>query len=191
MQGIIQDFQHAIRVLRKAPGFTASAIAVLALGIGANTAIFTVVNAVLLRPLPFPEPSRLVRLWHVPPERSFPGMKIFAVSPANYLDWKAQSHSFESMAAYNQRNANLTGRDHPESVITTYAEADFFDVVGVKPALGRTYTREEDQRGKGRVAVLSHQFWQTHFGGNASVLGRIMTLNGEPYTVVGVMPARF
>src|SRR6476620_4741771 len=125
MQAIVEDFRHALRVLRKTPGFTVSAVAVLALGIGANTAIFTVVNAVLLRPLPFPEPERLVRLWHVPPQKSFPGMSIFSVSPANYLAWKAQAQAFESMAAYHGGSFNLTGGDHPESVVVTVAEADF------------------------------------------------------------------
>jgi putative ABC transport system permease protein len=191
MQAIMQDFRHALRVLRKTPGFTASAILVLALGIGANTAIFTVVNAVLLRPLPYPEPERLVRLWHVPPQKSFPGMSIFSLSVANYLDWKAQATGFESMSAYQTRNANLTGRDHPESVLVTFAEADFFDVLEVKPALGRTYTREEDRPDSGHVAVLSHKFWQTHFGGNASALGQTVILNNEKYSIIGVMPARF
>jgi len=191
MQTIIQDFRHALRVLRKTPGFTASAIAVLALGIGANTAIFTVVNAVLLRPLPYPEADRLVRVWHVPPQKSFPGVPIFPASPANYLDWKAQGQAFESIAAYRGSNFNLTGRDRPESVTVTLAEAEFFDVVGVKPELGRTYHKEEDRPGSGHVVVLSHKFWQTHFGGNAGVLGQTLILSNEKYTIVGVMPARF
>jgi putative ABC transport system permease protein len=187
----MQDLRHALRALRKSPGFTASAVAVLALGIGANTAIFSVVNAVLLRPLPFPEPDRMVRLWHVPPQKSFPGMKIFALSPANFLDWRAQSRTFESMSAYKPSLGSLTGVDRPESVINGLADSEFFKVLGIPPEIGRTYTSEEDRPGATRVAVLSHKFWETHFGASPSVLGRRISIDRQEYTIIGVMPARF
>ena len=115
MDAIWQDFRFAVRRLCKTPGFFVAALTVLALGIGANTAIFSVVNAALLRPLPFGDPARLVRLWHTPPAKSFPGMKIFTLSPANYLDWKRQAQSFENMAIYCFTSFNLTGNGEPES----------------------------------------------------------------------------
>jgi putative ABC transport system permease protein len=188
---LLFNMRYAVRALLKAPGFTGSAIVLLALGIGANTAIFTVVNAVLLRPLPFPDPDRLVRVWHVPPEKSFPGVKTFPVSPANFLDWRAESRTFESMSAYSTRHANLTVGDRPESVTATYADSSFFNVVGVKPALGRTYTPDEDRSGAGHVAVLSHRIWKTRFGSAKSILGKTITLDGNQHTVIGVMPASF
>jgi predicted permease len=191
MQTLVQDIRHAVRVLRKTPGFTISATIVLALGIGANTAIFSVVNAVLLRPLPFPASDRLVNVWHIPPQHSFPGMKIFSVSPANYLDWQAQNHVFDGMAMYATRRTNLTGGDRPESVLVTFADGTFFDVVGGKSQLGRTFTAQDDRSDSGHVAVLSHAFWKTHLGGTDAALRQTLTLNGEKYTIIGVMPARF
>jgi hypothetical protein len=136
MNNLLQDLKHGLRVLLKNPGFTAAAIIVLALGIGANTAIFSVVNAVLLRPLPFADPGRLAIIWHVPPAKSFPGMTTFAVSAANFLDWKQQSQTFERMAIYSGSSLNLTGREQPEAL-----RAEVKDILrlivseGMKPAL--------------------------------------------------------
>src|SRR5918911_1537489 len=138
MAGIIQDLKHGIRVLLKSPGFTAAAVIVLALGIGANTAIFSVVNAVLLRPLPFSDPDRLVQLWHTPPQKSFPGMTRFSVSAANYFDWKAQNHVFDQMALYGYAGYNLTGIGQPEVIRAGSVEPSFFSLLGVAPMLGRT-----------------------------------------------------
>jgi putative ABC transport system permease protein len=162
------------------------AIVVLALGIGANSAIFSVINAVLLRPMPFPEPDRLVELFHVPPAQSFPGIKRFAVSPANYLDWRALNKSFDGMAAYAPRQLTLTGRDRPETVRSTVVGGDFFSILRTKAQIGRMLTNDDDQPGRGKVAVISHGFWQSHFGSSLSVLGQTLVLNGEPYTIVGV-----
>ena len=141
MNGMFQDFRYAVRQLRKSPGFTAVAVITLALGIGANTAIFSVVNAVLLRPLPFDDPSRIMQVWHVPPARSFPGMTMFAVSPANYLDWHSQSSSFEQMAAYGFRSFTVGGKERPEAVQAGAVASDFFPLLRVQPVLGRSEER--------------------------------------------------
>ena len=139
MTGLLQDLRYAIRQLRKGPGFTAVVVATLALGIGANTAIFSVVNGVLLRPLEFPNADRLVRVWHVPPPKSFPGMKIFSVSAANYFDWERQNHVFERMAIYTYHGFTLTGGDKPEQVDGCAATSGFFATLGVQPMLGRVF----------------------------------------------------
>jgi predicted permease len=191
MTGLEQDFRYAMRQLRKAPGFAAIAVITLALGIGANTAIFSVVNGVLLRPLAFKDSDRLVRIWHVPPEKSFPGMKTFSVSAANYLDWQKQNDVFEKMAIYHYGGFTLTAGDHAESVDATGVSGDFFATLGVRPTLGRTFTAEDDKPGQSHVVVLSNRFWQQHFGSNREIVGRTITLDGATYTVIGVMPPSF
>jgi putative ABC transport system permease protein len=185
------DIRYATRVLWRAPAFALAVVAVLALGIGANTAIFSIVNAVLLRPLPFEEPDRLVRLFHVPPQNAFPGMPRFPLSAANFYDWQREARMFEGMAMYRFRQFTLTGTGQPQSVMAGAVGAGFFDLLGVRPALGRAFLPEEDSPGRGRVVVLSERFWRSHFGGAADVVGRGLRLDGEPYAVVGVMPARF
>src|SRR5439155_4412062 len=185
------DLRYSMRSLFRAPGFAVAVIAVLGLGIGANTAIFSIVNAVLLRPLPFEEPDRLVRLFHVPPQSTFPGMRRFSVSPANFYDWKAAAQSFDSMAIYRFRQFALTGSGNAESVVAGAVGADFFDVARTRPALGRAFLREEDGPGRGHVAILSDKFWRSHLAAAPDVVGRTLTLDGEAYTIVGVMPARF
>jgi predicted permease len=182
------DLRYAGRVLRKAPGFAAAVIAILALGIGANTTIFSVVNAVLLRPLPFPASDRLVRIFHVPPQQQFPGVTKFSVSPANYLDWKRQSHTFEAMAAYAVRNHNLTGGDRPEAIALGHVPPEFFDIVGLHPFIGRVFSPEEDRPAGAHVAVIANSFWRTHLGAVPDVIGRTVQLDRQPYTIVGVMP---
>ena len=188
MAALLQDLRYAVRALLKSRGFTTAAIAVLALGIGANTAIFSVVNTVLLRPMPFPEPDRLVEVFHVPPAQAFPGVKRFAVSPGNYIDWRALNKSFDGMAAYGPRQYALTGIDRPETVQAALVGADFFPILRAQPQLGRLFTPEDDQPGSRKVAVISHGFWQSHFGSNPDVLGRTLVLNGEPVSIVGVAP---
>ena len=177
-------------MLRKAPGFTLVAVVVLALGIGANTAIFSVVNAVLLRPLPFEDSDRLVQVWHVPPPKSFPGMTRFSVSPANYLDWEKQSHGFEDMAIYGYRSYSMTGTGEPESVSAIGVSPEFFQVLRIQPILGRVFLPEENQNGRGKVAVLSQAFWQTHFASDPNIVGRVISLDSLSYTVVGVIASK-
>jgi putative ABC transport system permease protein len=191
MDTLFQDIRFGFRMLLKAPGFMAVAVIVLALGIGANSAIFSVVNAVLLRPLPYPQPDRLVQVWHTPPQSSFPGATRFSVSPANYLDWVSQNHSFEQMAIYGFAGFNLTGKGEPESIIATRVSSNFFSVLKTQPMAGRVFSSEEDSAGQGKVVVISHSFWQSHFGANPNVVGQTISLNSEPYTIVGIMPAKF
>jgi putative ABC transport system permease protein len=189
MGSLFQDLRYAVRVLFKSRGFTIAAIAVLALGIGANSAIFSVVNAVLLRPMPFIEPDRLVKVLHVPPAQSFPGVKLFSVSPANYIDWRALNHSFEGIAAYQTRQFPLTGIDRPETVIVGVVGADFFPILGAQAELGRVFGADDDQPGRAKVTVISYGFWQSHFGSSPAVLGRTLIVDGESYTILGVASA--
>src|SRR6266403_680396 len=138
------DLRYGLRALRRSPGFALGAILVLALGIGANTAIFSIVNAALLRPLPYDEPSRLVQLWHVPPAKSFPGLTLFSVSPANYLDWERQSSSFEAMAVYCGRSFTFGGRERPEAIQGATVAPEFFSLLREHTLLGRTFTADEN-----------------------------------------------
>ena len=191
MSGIFQDLRYAVRQLRKSPGFTAVAVITLALGIGANTAIFSVVNGALLRPLAFREPNRLVHVWHVPPAKSFPGMTTFAVSAANYLDWQSQNQVFENMAIYTYHVFTLTGGEKPEQVDASAVSSNFFETLGVQPMLGRVFSTQEDRPGRSNVVVLSHRFWQEHFGSNADIVGHNINIDGQSFLVAGVMPPSF
>ena len=184
---MLNDLRYAFRQLIKSPGFTAIAILTLALGIGACTAIFSVVNVVLLRPLDYPDPARLV----VIKETQLPQFPEFSVSPPNYLDWVKQTKSYENLAAYGGAAANLTGEGEPQRLVGVKATAHYFDVYGIQPILGRTFLPEEDAPGKDHVVVLSYPFWQRVFGGAANTVGRSVQLNGEPYTVIGVTPPGF
>ena len=185
------DFRYSLRVLLRAPSFALAVVAVLALGIGANTAIFSIVNTVLLRPLPFDEPDRLVRLFHVPPQATFPGMKRFSVSPANFYDWQRDARLFERMALYRFRSFTLDRRRQ--------RRGDRRRRGGRRVLRGRSRQAAARPRvsPRGRRArradtssILSDGFWKSHFGGAPDAIGRTLTLDGEPYTVVGVMPAR-
>ena len=191
MSGLKQDIRYGFRQLVKTPGFAVVAVITLALGIGANTAIFSVINGVLLRPLPFAHAQRLVRIWHKPPEKSFPGIKTFAVSAANYLDWQKQNHVFQQMAIYSYHGFTLTGGDKPQQVDASSVSPEFFATLGVQPMLGRALSREEDQPGRNHVVVLSHRFWREHFASNPAIVGHDIMLDGTAYLVAGVMPANF
>jgi predicted permease len=187
MPKLAQDLKFAIRHLLKSPGFTSVAVLIMALGIGANTAIFSVVHAVLLEPLPFQDPDRLVQLWHVPPQSSFPGMTQFAVSAANFLDWQKQNDVFSGMALYSHGGYELTGQGKPETIHAGRVTAGFFSVLGVQPILGRVFLPEEDQPGRNKELVLSYKTWQTRYAADPNVVGRTVTLDGSPYVIVGVM----
>jgi putative ABC transport system permease protein len=191
MRGMFQDWRYALRQLRKNPGFAAVAVITLALGIGANTAIFSVVNGVLLRPLQFSDPERLVRVWHVPPAKSFPGMTRFTVSPANYLDWEKQNHVFERMAIYTYRAFTLSSGEKPQRVDACAVSPEFFSTLAVQPLLGRTLLPEEDQTGRSNVVVLSYRFWQQYFGSNRDIVNHDVAIDGQSFHVAGVMPPTF
>ena len=191
MIGRFHDFRYAVRRLLKSPGFTLVAVLTLGLGIGANTAIFSVVNGVLLRPLPFSEPDRLVRVWHVPPAKSFPGMTEFAVSAANYLDWQRQNRVFDAMAIQSYRGFTLTGVDKPQRIDAAAVSSEFFGTLGVRPMLGRVFSSDEDQPGRSDVVLLSYSFWQQHFGSNSDIVGHNIFLDGKNFLVAGVMPRDF
>src|SRR4029077_1486483 len=179
MGNLAQDLKHGFRTLLRSPGFTTVAVIVLALGIGANTAIFSVVNAVPLPPLPCPVPARLVQIWHVPPAKSFPGFTRFSVSAANYSDWAAQNRSFEQTAIYTFAGANLTGRDRPDAVQMARVSSGFFPLLRVQPLLGRTFAPSEDQLGHAHVVILSYAFWQSHFGSDPGVVGQSISFDGQ------------
>lgn len=188
METLLKDIRYGLRSLLKHPGFTCIAVLTLALGIGANTAIFSVVNAVLLRELPFREPDRLVMVWE---DASFAGFPRNTPAPANYADWKAQNQVFEDMATFDDRSFNLTGDGEPEKVQAYGVTANFFGLLGIKPVLGRAILPEDDKPEANKVVMLSYSLWQRRYGGEQSVIGRELLLNGEKYTVVGVMPASF
>jgi len=184
MGTLMQDVRHGARMLRQSPGFTLIAAIALALGIGANTAMFSAVNGVLLRPLPYREPERLLRLY-----TSMPQFREASVSYPNFLDWQLRSRSFELMAAYRNETFNLTGQGTPERLRGTMASSTIFAALGVKPIVGRTFRDEEDRRGGEPVVVLTSSFWSVRFGSDREVIGRAITLNEKLYTIVGVVPA--
>ncbi len=188
MATLVKDISYAIRSLLKQPGFTTIAVVTLALGIGANTAIFSVINAVLLRPLQFHDPERLVMVWE---EASFAGFPRNTPAPANYVDWRVHNQSFEDIAALANQSFNLTGDGEPERVSASAVTANLFPLLGVQPLAGRRFLPEEDQPGANKVVVLSYGLWQTRYGGAQTILGKNILLNNEKYSVVGVMPANF
>ena len=188
IDALVRDLRHAVRQLFKSPGFSLTAVAILGLGIGANAAIFSVVNSVVLRPLPYPDSSRLVRVWHTPPREQFSGMTTFSVSPANYLDWKAQSTAFEHLAIYGFRAANLSRQGEPDALKAAGVSSEFFEVLGADPLLGRTLAPSDEDPARSHMVVLSEAVWASRFGADRGIVGRSIQLNSEPYTVVGVMP---
>src|SRR5205814_3609343 len=179
-----QDLRYGLRTLAKNPAFTSIAIIALALGIGANSAIFSVVDAVLLRPLPFKKPAQLVMLWENAAHLGFPKN---TPSPANFLDWRAQNTVFTGMAAMATKNFNLTGVGEPERLDGRRVSVNLFDLLGMQPHFGRGFLPQEDTPGT-HVVILSHGLWQRRFGSDPRIIGQTVNLNGESYSVVGVMP---
>jgi predicted permease len=187
LESLLQDIRYGLRTLGKNPGFTAVAVLTLALGVGANTAIFSVVDAVLLRPLPLHDPARLVQLWET---EAAPGH--YPLTGPDYLDWQAENRTLEGTSLFDwggSSNASGAGEAEPAYVVRT--QANFFSLLGVEPLVGRTFLKGEDQAGRNRVVILSYGFWQRHFGGEKGAVGKDLDLNGEKYAVVGVMPAWF
>ena len=187
MSTLLQDLRYAARTLRRSPGFALVAVLTLALGIGATTAIFSVVDTTILRPLPFPEPDRLVRLWETTPRGD-----DFTASDPNFLDFREHNRAFEEMAAYRQATLSLTGDGEPERLEGMAVTHTLFPLLGATPALGRTFGAEEDRPGgDNRVVVLSHELWQRRFGADPSIVGRSITLDGQDHIVTGVMRPGF
>ncbi|HEY1338383.1 MAG TPA: ABC transporter permease, partial [Bryobacteraceae bacterium] len=186
IEAFLHDLRYAVRTLSKSPGFTAVALLTLALGIGANTAIFSIVYSVLLRPLPYREPSRLVIL-----NETTPKVGMVSVSYPNFLDWRAQNHTFSSMSSVHQVSFNLAGVAQPENVEGAAVSANFLSLLGVQPILGRGFAASEDRPGTPPVILLSYRLWQSHFGAESNVIGRAVALDGRSYTIAGVLPAGF
>jgi putative ABC transport system permease protein len=185
---LFQDVRYGFRMLWKNPGFTFVVVLTLALGIGANTAIFTVVDAALLRSLPYREPDRLVHLWETKSQQQFQEREA---SYPDYLDWKANNHVFESVAGYTQRSFTLTGRETPDRLAGAAVTDGFFQLLGVEPFIGRSFRPGEDQPNGARLVIISYSMWQRRFGGDSKIVGQTLTLNGNSYQVIGVLPARF
>src|SRR5882762_9553288 len=187
MHTLLQDLRYAVRTMLNKPGFTLIAVITLALGIGGSTAIFTVVDAALLRGLPYKSPERLYHLWESRPQQEFAQREF---SYPDYQDYQ-KSQVCEGLAAYTGGGAIMTGRGEPERVLAPKASANFFSLLGVEPVIGRTFQPGEDKPGAPPVTVLTYGLWQRRFGGDKGIIGQSLTLNGDSYTVVGVLPASF
>ena len=192
MTSLARDLRHGARLLWKAPGFTTVALAALALGMGATSAIFSVVDAVLLKPLPFRDPQRLLAIWESNPAQN---LKELFVTPSDFLEWRNQSRALEALAALEDVHANLTagpnGYIEPEELRAERVTANLFPLLGVQPVVGRAFSSDEDQPGRANYALLSHSLWQRRFGGDLSIAGKAIRLRDRSYTVVGVLPAGF
>jgi predicted permease len=186
LHSVLSDCRYSLRQLRKSPAFTAVIILTLALGIGANTALFSVVNGVLLNRLPYPNPDQLVEV-----AAKAPPFSESSISYPNLLDWVKENHSFEALAGYGANDLNLSGSGEPQHVAGMQVSASFFSLLGVKPLIGRNFTADEDKRGATNVVMLSYGLWKDKFGSSPDILGKSLTLNGSPYTVVGVVPSNF
>ena len=185
MDAFLNDIRYAIRNLLKRPAFTIIATVTLALGIGANSALFSSVYSLLLKPLPFPNIDRVVAIWDKQPSQGYVHNEV---AMANYLDWRAQSQSFQQLALYRWWSVNLTGGDTPERIQGFLVTANFLDVTGLKPIMGRDFTAEENQPGKDRVAIISHSLWTRRFGGDPNIVGKTITTNTIARVIIGVMP---
>jgi putative ABC transport system permease protein len=183
-----QDLRYAVRVLFKSKALTAVALVTLALGIGVNSAIFSVVNAIVLRPLPYPESERLMVIWG---NLHKSGLEKTEISALEFRDFQQQCQAFEQIAAYSSQGLNLTGVDQPERLRGAAISWNLFSTLGVQPRAGRAFTAEEDRFGNDNRVILSHSLWQRRFGGDSGVLNRTIQLDGRTVSIVGVMPADF
>jgi putative ABC transport system permease protein len=190
MDTLLQDIGFGFRMLLKARGVTALAVLTLALGVGANTVIFSVVNAVLLRPLPYKEADRLVMLWATQ-EQLQAALDRIPISAGDFIEWRDQNHAFEEIAAVDSATFNLTGMDQPEQIVGARVSANFFQLMGIQPALGRSFLPDEERQGNNQVVIISHSLWQRRFGANPQVVGQTMTLNNKSYNIIGIMPPNF
>jgi putative ABC transport system permease protein len=193
---MLEEFRYAVRSLSRNPGFTLVAVLALGLGIGASTAIFSVVNAVLLKPFPFPDSDRLVMLWEQPSTEKrnmINGRQISCCrnNPINFIEWRSRNASFERVAAFTQIAGNLTGEGEPEQVPGLMVTDGFFEILNVRPYRGRTFRSEEDTPNNNNVVILSHELWQRRWGGDPTIVGRKIMVNSRLMEVVGVMPAAF
>lgn len=186
LERFLQDLRYGFRMLVKSPGFTTIAILTLALGIGANTALFSVVNGVLLNPLPYPQPEQLVTL-----HESKPNFEKGSISYPNFRDWQKENRTFSALAVYRGYSFSLTRRGAAEQVRGEFVTSDFFPLLGVNAVIGRTFGPREDEVGAGPVAMISAGFWKSKFGASADVLGKSITLDGKDYTIIGVIPQSF
>src|SRR5579871_6728884 len=188
MDTLFHDLNFAIRMLLKKPGFTVVALITLALGIGANTSIFSVVNTVLLQPLPYDHPEKIMQIWEA---NLRTGEKDSSISSYNITDWQQRNKSFDCIAAYKGSNLSLTGGDLAERIIGYSVSADFFKALGISAAIGRTFTADEDKPGNNHVVVLGYGLWQRRFGSDEKIVGQSIIVNTEKYNVIGVMPRDF
>src|SRR4028119_442011 len=188
MVTLIQDLRYGVRMLWKNPGFTLVVVLALALGIGANTAIFSVVNAVLLRPLPFEQPEQLVMIWETHPFGRQIGYEHLPGSNGNFIEWQRRSDVFTELAALDSWSAVLTGNNESERLTGVKVSTNLFTLLRMNPAQGRGFVADEGRPGNNRVVIVSHGLWQRRFGGDPALLGKSMTLDGDAHTVVGIMP---
>jgi len=186
LQELTRDVRFGLRMLARSPGFTMVALITMALGIGATTAIFSVVNGVLLKPMPYPEAERIVYLAENNLSRGWP---TFALSPLNFSDWQEQNRSLELMATYQSRSVTYTGGERPRRLAAYEVSEEYLQVLGGGPVVGRGFAEEDMGPNREGVVLLDHGFWQESFGGDPEVLGRSMVLDGEPYSIIGVLPA--
>ena len=188
METFWNDLRYGWRVMRRSPGFAAVALLTLAIGIGANAAIFSIVNGVLLRPLPFPDSGRIVTIWETDPNRN---VVRGTTSPAELLDWQDMNHSFAELSGWRSLLFTITGSGDAEQVHGSQVSGNFFRMLGVGPAIGRDFSKEDQQPGHEQVAILSYALWQRHYGGDSGILGKSILLDEKPYTIIGVLPRSF
>ncbi|HEY6332137.1 MAG TPA: ABC transporter permease [Blastocatellia bacterium] len=188
IETLVQDLRYALRLLAKTPGFTVAAIITLALGIGLNTGIFSVINSYLLEPMPYGQPNRLVQVWET--QEQNPGVNG-VISPANFLDWRKQASSFASLSAYNMDLPDLSQPDGAVEIGGAIVTPNFLDTLGVVPVIGRSFNSDEDQPGKNHVVIVSNSFWRTHMGSDANAIGQSLILDSVPFSVIGVLPAGY